>query len=284
MTAQQALILLLQASIFLTVLGFALRSSLAEATSMLRRPSLLVRAWLAMLVIMPIVVTTLVTEFAHRGSVLIGLVALSVSPVPPMVPRKLVKAGGSREYVAGLLVAMSLIAIVTVPLSVMILNAVFGSHANLGVDRVVKILGLSVLLPAALGIAIRHLLPRSENYAGPVLRIATILLAVGAVVLIVGTWAALRAVVDLRFIVGAVLMAVLGLVVGHLLGGPVEGNRTALAISTASRHPALALAVALSVPEANKQAELGIVLVYLVVASLVCIPYQKWRERAAAVG
>lgn len=284
MTAQQALILLLQASIFLTVLGFALRSSLAEATSMLRRPSLLLRAWLAMLVIMPIVVTTLVTEFAHRGSVLIGLVALSVSPVPPMVPRKLVKAGGSREYVAGLFVAMSLIAIVTVPLSVMILNAVFGSHANLGADRVATILGMSVLLPAALGIAIRHVVPRSATYAGPVLRIATILLAMGVVLLIVGTWDALRAVVDLRFIVGAVLMAVLGLVVGHLLGGPVEGNRTALAISTASRHPALALAVALSVPEANKQAELGIILVYLVVATLVCIPYQKWRERAAAVG
>jgi BASS family bile acid:Na+ symporter len=69
--------------------------------------------------------------------------------------------------------------------------------------------------------------------------------------------------------------------VGHVLGGPLEADRTALAISTASRHPAVALAVATSGPLGEIKTELAIILAYLVVATIVCIPYQKWRERHA---
>jgi BASS family bile acid:Na+ symporter len=54
-----------------------------------------------------------------------------------------------------------------------------------------------------------------------------------------------------------------------------------LALSTASRHPAVALTVATSGVMQTKQ-ELGAVLLYVVVSVLVSLPYVMWRRRQAA--
>jgi len=75
-------------------------------------------------------------------------------------------------------------------------------------------------------------------------------------------------------------MAAIGLATGHMLGGPDPGNRTVLALSTASRHPAVALAVAVAAGEESKP-EVAAVLLYLVVAILVSIPYVRWRKKQA---
>ena len=53
-------------------------------------------------------------------------------------------------------------------------------------------------------------------------------------------------------------------------------------MATASRHPAVALAIATSGLEAQPKPELALILLYLVVATVVSIPYQKWRARSAA--
>ena len=68
-----------------------------------------------------------------------------------------------------------------------------------------------------------------------------------------------------------------GLAIGHLLGGPAPENRTSLAISTASRHPGIALALA----QANFPAEklvLAALLLYLLINAIVSIPYILWAE------
>ena len=69
-----------------------------------------------------------------------------------------------------------------------------------------------------------------------------------------------------------------GLAIGHLLGGPAPANRTSLAISTASRHPGIALALA----QANFPAEklvLAALLLYLLINAIVSIPYILWIKR-----
>jgi bile acid:Na+ symporter, BASS family len=73
-------------------------------------------------------------------------------------------------------------------------------------------------------------------------------------------------------------LAAIGLAVGHILGGPLAGDRTALAISTSSRHPAVALAIATSGTVSEPKPELAIILLYLVVASIIALPYQRWRK------
>jgi bile acid:Na+ symporter, BASS family len=279
MTTQQWLGLGLQASIVLTVLGFGLSATWPQATYLFRNPPLLLRAVVSMSVVMPVIVTFLTTLFDFRFDVKVALVALAVSPVPPMIQKKELTAGGRMDYVVGLMVAMSVLAIVTVPLSLWILDRVFDRHGVLGPAAVAKIMATTVLVPLAVGVAIRHWLPAAGRASRPVLAVASILLGVIALILIVGLWPTIRTFIGNGMIVAMIVVVVIGLGVGHALGGPQAADRTVLAISTASRHPAIALAFATSGPMTDQRSELGIILTYLVIATIVCIPYQKWRAK-----
>ena len=107
------------------------------------------------------------------------------------------------------------------------------------------------------------------------------------VLLVIGALAILAAVAPaaLRLMGGGAALAmavfvVIGLAVGHGLGGPQADERTVLALSTACRHPGLALAVATAnAPDEPNLA--AAVLLYLLVSAIVGIPYVKRQARAA---
>src|SRR5262249_17918930 len=76
-------------------------------------------------------------------------------------------------------------------------------------------------------------------------------------------------------------VVVLGLVVGHLLGGPEPANRSVLALATASRHPGVAMVIAGTLFPGQKLVPAAILL-YLLVSVLWSVPYMKWLERRHA--
>ena len=125
MTAEQILGLGLQASIVLTVFGFALGSTFRDANYLFRHPALLLRCVLSMMVVMPLIVLAIVLSLDLPFEVKVALVAISISPVPPILQKNQIGAGGPLDFVTGLLVAMSALAIVVVPLWVWIIDQVF---------------------------------------------------------------------------------------------------------------------------------------------------------------
>ncbi|MGA7052318.1 MAG: hypothetical protein WBZ37_13805 [Mycobacterium sp.] len=280
MTAAQWLGLALQTSIILTVLGLGLTATQQDATYLLRRPKLLARAVLSMNIAMPIIAALMATTFALPLEVKAALVALAVSPVPPIIQKKQISAGGRQEYVVGLLVAMSLLAIVLVPLTVMILDEVLGRSAQITPASVAKIMLLTVLAPLLVGLLIRHWVPAAEKASGAIIAIAGILLIVATALLLYGLWPITRLYIGNGVVAMLAALATIGLAVGHLFGGPRPGDRTALAMSTASRHPAVALAVATSGTVIEPKPALAVILLYLVVATIISLPYQKWRRPA----
>jgi bile acid:Na+ symporter, BASS family len=97
-------------------------------------------------------------------------------------------------------------------------------------------------------------------------------------VLLAGTFTAVLSLVGNGTIVAMVAFVVIGLAVGHALGGPSANDRLVLALSTASRHPAIALAIA----KANfpDEPHLGAtIILYLLVSLLIGVPYQIWQKR-----
>jgi BASS family bile acid:Na+ symporter len=79
-------------------------------------------------------------------------------------------------------------------------------------------------------------------------------------------------------VIALTAFVLVGLAVGHLLGGPAPENRRALAIATATRHPGVALLLA----RVNFPAEklvVAAVLLYLLVNALLVIPYLVWARR-----
>jgi BASS family bile acid:Na+ symporter len=98
------ILIAVRVSVFLSVLAMGLETTWQEATYFFRNRREFLRAILSLDVIMPLVAVVFVSLLNLQPAVKIALVALSVSPIPPILPRKEFKAGGSREYTLGLLV------------------------------------------------------------------------------------------------------------------------------------------------------------------------------------
>ncbi len=143
-----------------------------------------------MLVVMPIVAATLALAFDLEPAVKIALIALSLSPVPPFLPPRNIKAGGEPSYAIGLLVITALISIVYVPLMLTLFTLIFDLPLSLSAWHVIVPVGWTVFLPLLVGLSIRRFAPGVAARTGaPVARIASILLVVGLVPLMVASLA-----------------------------------------------------------------------------------------------
>lgn len=266
-----------------TVFCYGLQATREGLAYLLHRPGLLGRSLLAMLVIVPIVVVVCVKSLNLPHAAAVVLTALSISPIPPMLPKKQLKGGGMAPYGLGLLLVLGLGSIVTVPLWVALLENVFGLPLSMRPDAIVKIVLTMVVAPLLVGMLCAKLMPRlAQALLEPVRKLAGLLLIAGALVLLAGTWRAIWSATGHWAVVSIVAFVLLGLLVGHLLGGPEQEHASVLALSAASRHPAIALTIAsASFPDEQFAATLAL---YLIVCTVVVIPYVKWqRQRSAHV-
>lgn len=282
MTSFELIRLAVVASIFLTVLGIGMSAAWRDATLLLREPGLLFRSLVSMFVVMPVAVAVVAQVSNLPEAVKIALVALAIAPVPPILPRRELKAGGRSGYAVGLLAVGALIAVIYVPVAVEILDRIFGRHGDVSPLAIGKIVLITILAPLLIGMSVRHWAPSAAaKGARAVLTIGMILLVAASIPLLISTWEAVVALFGNGTVLILALVAAGGLLVGHALGGPRPEDRMVLALSTASRHPAVALTVATSGVMQTKQ-ELAAVLLYVVVSILVSLPYVMWRRRRAA--
>lgn len=103
--------LALKASVFLNVFALGLNASPRDAACLFRKPGRLARLLLSMFVVMPLFAALIASAFDLHPAVKIALIALAVAPVPPVLPKKAMKAGGESSYAIGLLVAAALLSI-----------------------------------------------------------------------------------------------------------------------------------------------------------------------------
>src|SRR5262249_21638080 len=163
----------------------------------------------------------------------IALLAMAVAPVPPILPGKQLKLGGRSRYVVGLLVAAALVAVLYVPLALEVLGWLFGREGHGGAGVVVRVVGITVLLPLAAGLTVRRVAPMvAERIAPWAARLGNVLLVAGllAVLITVGPGVVYLIGNGTVLVIAAVVAA--GLTAGHWLGGPDPDDRTALAIAS----------------------------------------------------
>ena len=280
MTSQQMVILALQVSVLLTVFGFGLQATAHELTYLVRRPALLARSLLSMFVVMPVLAALLVRIFELRPAFEMALVALAISPVPPLLPKKEGKAGGQSAYALGLMATVSLLAIAVVPLSVEVLGRYFARPLRMPSIAVAKVVVIMTLLPLTAGVVVRTIAPAiADRLKKPARLVATVLLIFGAGALLVAALPAVAGVIDRGTLLAIAAFVVAGLAAGHVLGGPEAEHSTVLALSTASRHPAIALTVAkINFPN---EPQLGAtILLYLIILGVITVPYVARQRRS----
>jgi BASS family bile acid:Na+ symporter len=277
------ILLAIKASIFMQVFCIGLNATPTEALYLIRRPSELLRSIASMNVVMPVVAAALVLSFEFEQAVKIALLTLAVSPIPPILPKKQLKAGGRSPYTIGLLAGVSLLSIIVVPIAVYLVGKAVGAEASIPPAKVAQLMTITVLLPLAAGIAFRRVAPTlAEQMAKPLSLVATILLLVGAIPILIVAWPAIVSLVKAGGILPITVFVLMGLAIGHLFGGPDPDDRTVLALSTATRHPGVALAIASANNSGGNKAVLAAVLLYMIVNGIVSIPYVNWRKHHQA--
>ena len=279
MDLKHIVVLALQVSIFFTVFGFGLKTAADDLMYVLRRPGLLLRSLLAVFVVMPMIAVTLVRLFDFRHTVEVALVALSISPVPPLLPRRELKAGGQDSYGLGLMAILAMLSIGIIPLAAAVLEHVFGHPLSVAPGAVTVLAFKTVLLPLALGMIVHAALPQlAEKIEKPVAVVANVLLAVAGLVFLVAVAPALWALIGRGTLVAMTIFAVAGLIVGHFLGRPEPSHSVVLALSTACRHPAIAAAIAAAAfPHEHFGAP---IILYLLVGIIVGIPYIAYVRKS----
>jgi BASS family bile acid:Na+ symporter len=273
--------LTLQVSVFCTVFGFGLATTPSDLLYVISRPALFARSLIAMFVVMPVVAVGLAAAFDFRHVVEVALVALSISPVPPLLPRREGQAGARGPYALGLMAWLALLSILLVPAAVAILKQIIHQPLDISSLAVTRVVFETALAPLSAGMMVRALLPETTvRLARVVNRIAWILLTFGIAALLAANLQAMWAVVGGGTLAAMAIYISISLAVGHVFGGPEPQQSAVLALSNACRHPAIAVSIAsASFPEEQFGAT---VLLYVVMNLMLCIPYIRWQRRRIA--
>ena len=274
------LLLALKASVALLIFAAGLGSRLKDFTYLTQRPRVMLRSLLAMYVVVPLLALVAVKLLRLPEGVEIALLVLAISAGAPLLPRKLMRLG-NEEYVFSLVVISSLLAIVTVPAWLTVLEPQFTRLDTVDAGKVAVVLGKSFLLPLLLGMAARWLLrDASDRVSDTLLKAVGVVFSACALTLLATHWQLIAAIFGLPLLaLGGFTLAALG--VGHLMGGPDPNDRTALAVTCATRHVGVAMVIAAATPGPRT---VVLIVAYMLASALVIIPYMKWRGRVTPAG
>lgn len=267
-------------TVFTVMFGVGLGIAPGDLRWIWRRPGPIARGLFAVLVAVPALAVgvTRVLEVPRLAEV--GIVLMAISPGAPVALQRSLAAGGHRAFAPSLQIAVVMLAVVSMPFSIAVLNHLYGAEVSVSHWDVARQVLVAQLAPLGLGMALRQGSAAIAARLEPGLRRIGVMLLVAAVaVVLIDVWE-LTVTAGARVLAAIVVITGAALAVGHLLGGPEPAMRTAVAITSAARNTGLALLVAAlngAPPHVS-----ATVLAYLAVSLLVIPPYTVWRSAAGA--
>nr|WP_275332100.1 DUF202 domain-containing protein [Nodosilinea sp. TSF1-S3]MDF0366064.1 DUF202 domain-containing protein [Nodosilinea sp. TSF1-S3] len=269
-------------TIFILMLTLGVQTAPSSLTILWQQPGLLGRSLLATLVLFPIgaaVIGYLVLSGGGQGMgrVALGLGVLAAAPGAPLLSRRAAMAGSNPDIAISLQVTLALLAIVTTPLTLLVLTHLFAPiDASTNYLAIAKQVFLAQFLPLGLGLAIRRFSGEQAANIGQLLStIASTLFAV-LLVFALGISIVVLPTIAWRGLVAIPLIVAFGLACGHSLGGPEIGVRSAIATGTIARNAGMALFLLAANGAGNA---IPTVIAYVVIGALTALPYNVWAKR-----
>jgi BASS family bile acid:Na+ symporter len=269
-------------SLAVLVFGSGLGARFSDIAALLRRPGLLARSLIAVLVVAPVLAVALVRVFDLNGEVAIALVALSISPLPPLLPGRGEKAGGRAEYGLGLVLILAVLAVPMIAVSAVVLEALFGRDYAIAPLEIARLLILSMLVPLVGGMTVARFSPSTAlRLAGPLEKAQRWLLPIAMIVLLISAAPQMVSLLGNGTLAAVGTFVVGSFATGHLLGGPDRRDATVLAFAASCRHPATALALAsVNFPNTDEHAAVAL---YGLVTAVIGGVYTLWFRHRRAV-
>jgi bile acid:Na+ symporter, BASS family len=278
-TIPSALMLLIQGSIIALGLVLGLDAGAKDVLYLVNRPVKLARAFLAICIIVPAAAVALTRILPVIGPVKAGAVLMALAPVPPILPPRGLRVGAGRTYMYGLYVTFVVLTVITVPVTVAVLDRIFRVQAHVPMPRLARDLVVTVLAPVAIGMFVRARWPKTAGrLTAPIEKVSTILLTALVALIIALSLPQLVVLIGNGALLAMLGVVAIGVVCGHLLGGPDPDKRPALAMAAGMRHPGIALMIA----QANfpdKRVSAAIVLFTLVGLAVITVYRMVLRRR-----
>jgi predicted Na+-dependent transporter len=268
---------LVKLTLFSLMLSLGVTLRLEQILMLWQRPGLLNRSILAIVVIVPMLVALVVFAFQLPKEVEIGLILIAIAPgtsltlYPP-------KHNRAQAYAIALQATVSLLAVITVPLTIAILQEFFPSEAQISPFTVGQQLVVAQFLPLMVGITVRYCWSEfADNLETLIGQAANALLCILILWVLAQQLDAVLQIGLFSLIVIGIL-ALFSLCIGHFLGGRESFTRVTLATTTATHSAALALFVAiLNLPHLSV---LPAISTYVLVSGALTIAYLTWNVPA----
>lgn len=242
----QAINLLVTIALIELMAAIGLGVKPADVAVVVRDRQLMVRAAVANYVCVPAAAVGLLLWFHAPPMIAAGFMIAAVCPGAPYAPPFTAMARGNVAVAVGLMVVLAGSSAIVAPLLLRSTLPVVSGSQTLSIDagRMLLTLLLTQLLPLCAGLAVRAGRPQlADRMLKPANRLS-VLLNLSAIGLIVGVhFRVLLAIRPVGYL-GMLALVLTALAAGWLLGAPGEGNRKAMAVSTAVRNVGVGLVIA----------------------------------------
>jgi bile acid:Na+ symporter, BASS family len=240
------------------------------------RRGLMVRSFLAVIVLVPITSLAVILLIRPSQPVSVAIALLAASPASPLALAQVGKSRGHVPYAANVQLYSAILSVVTTPLILMLLSAALGFEANLNPLKVAWQVSTAQLIPIGLGVLARAVFPRLEKPGRVAAKVATfVFLALMLLVIFMIRQGFAQMGLGSYLAVAASVAA--AIIIGHLLAPRETGMKVALAWETALRNPGLAMLIATAnFPTAKPLPILGPCVIVTVV---ICMFYAKVLNR-----
>lgn len=248
MTLEQFINGLVLVTLVEMMVAVGLGVTVAELLAILRQGPLVLRAALANYLCVPLATLLLLTTFAPEPMVGVGFLILAACPGAPFSHLCVKIARGDTGVAVALMALLAGSSAVLAPFLLRLLLPLVAGDQKLEVDgvRLATTLGLTQLLPLAVGLGIRHWLPRWAQLLQPSAALLSKVLSLLLFGLIL--YAQYQMLADIRWygFIGMLLLLAVSLASGWLLGGPGQERRRAVALTTSLRNVGPGLVIATS--------------------------------------
>ncbi|HKU39537.1 MAG TPA: hypothetical protein VJR89_15365 [Polyangiales bacterium] len=262
--------------------SFAIGLRASDPLWLVKRPLLLARSLLAILIVIPVVevllAKALLPTLAVRGGIVASILSIGIGP-PGLLPRTNA-TDDVTCYTIGLNVVLMVLVVVYLPAAVALHGLAFGHQLSLPWSDVASVVLSKALLPFLAGLLVRSWVP---GIAAPVARYAQPVVAVVLGLVVLVALFALRdalAEVGIRAWVVSAFFTVFAIAVGHFASGRRDDVRRVLATFSAMRFPALALLITSIVPEGRTW--IPAALVYTLCSVILVGVYVAWLKKQSA--
>ncbi len=253
-----------------SMLAMGLSLTVPQIMQPLRNVRLVVMALVANFVLVPLLAYVITLVIPLEQSLKVGLIVLATAAGAPFLPKLVQGAKGNVAFGVGLMVLLMVVTIIYMPIVLPLLLP----GVSVNPWDIAKSLIVLMLVPLAIGLLMRSHSPDAAAHWQPVMsKISGLAILI---LLVVGLGLNVSNIIDLIGTGGilALLLFIIGsFLLGFLLGGRDQGDRSVMGLGTAQRNVSAAIVV--TAQNFSGTNTLSFVLVAAILLLLLLLPAAK---------